>query len=170
MIEGNGHGLVTDWWSFGVLTYELLFGYPPFYDKDPEKMYNLIQLADLKFPSDIKVSNHAIDLMKKLLHRNPAKRLGTNGIAEIEKHNFFGSYSINFKDIRDKKINSPFKLENLTFEEKKQTTNFDEDIGTFELVTDENGNETLVESPVEEWISDYKSWFIEFDDEDDADD
>lgn len=170
MIEGNEHGTCTDWWSFGVLMYELLFGYPPFYDKDQDKMFNLIQLGELKFPSDIKVSSHAIDLMKKLLERNPNKRIGINGAQDIEKHNFFGSFSISFKAIKDKKITPPFKMDKLSFEEKKEATNFDDDIGNIEMNTDENGEETLAESPVEEWITDYKSWFNEFDDEDDEDD
>ena len=49
IIVGNGHGKEVDWWSLGILLYEMLIGIPPFYTENVHKMYDLIQNAPLKF-------------------------------------------------------------------------------------------------------------------------
>jgi serum/glucocorticoid-regulated kinase 2 len=42
MCTGEGHDYSSDWWSFGILTYELLIGIPPFFDKNKQTMYRNI--------------------------------------------------------------------------------------------------------------------------------
>ena len=39
ILQRQGHGKATDWWSFGAIIYEMLVGLPPFYSKDKEKLY-----------------------------------------------------------------------------------------------------------------------------------
>ncbi|OHS96565.1 RAC family serine/threonine-protein kinase like protein [Tritrichomonas foetus] len=79
----------VDWWSLGALIYEMLTGSPPFYDQNSKKMYMAILFNPLDFPKFL--SNDAIDLLRKLLEKDPKKRLGSGpiGANEIKVHPFF---------------------------------------------------------------------------------
>jgi serum/glucocorticoid-regulated kinase 2 len=66
IISGEGHNKSADWWSFGILIYEMLCGIPPFYNENPETMYELIKLAELRFPKKIKISSDAQDIIIKV--------------------------------------------------------------------------------------------------------
>jgi serum/glucocorticoid-regulated kinase 2 len=66
VVSGEGHDRSVDWWSFGILIYEMLCGIPPFYSENIEKMYELIQTAELRFPKKIKISSDAQDLIIKV--------------------------------------------------------------------------------------------------------
>lgn len=86
----------------------MLCGRPPFCHEDVEKMYELIKYTDLKFPSKIKLTPEANDLITKLLIKDPNERLGAHGgFNEIKAHPFFSS--INFDLIYNKKMPAPFK-------------------------------------------------------------
>ena len=66
IITGVGHNKTVDWWSFGILIYEMLCGIPPFYSENLEKMYEYITNAELRFPKKIKISADAEDLITKV--------------------------------------------------------------------------------------------------------
>ncbi|ESQ45211.1 hypothetical protein EUTSA_v10010106mg [Eutrema salsugineum] len=90
IIKGEGHGAAVDWWTFGVLLYELLYGKTPFkgYNND-ETLANVV-LQNLKFPDSPLVSFQAKDLIRGLLVKEPENRLGSEkGSAEIKRHPFF---------------------------------------------------------------------------------
>ena len=107
IITREGHNKAADWWSYGILLYEMLFGIPPFYSKNTEKMFDLITKAELKFPKKIEVSEDAKDLIKKLLIKNQDLRLGSEGGFEtIKKHSFFKGFD--FKALEEKKLTAPF--------------------------------------------------------------
>ena len=90
IINGKGYNYISDWWSFGILCYELLFGIPPFYDKSIDKIFDLISSTQLSFPNYKFISNDTKDFIVKLLEKNPEKRLGYNqGYDEIISHPFF---------------------------------------------------------------------------------
>ena len=74
IILSKGHGKAVDWWTLGVLCYEMLAGYPPFYDEDPLGIYQKILEGKLKFPWHF--DRHSKDLIKKLLTADLTKRLG----------------------------------------------------------------------------------------------
>jgi serum/glucocorticoid-regulated kinase 2 len=80
MIIGNGHDQTVDWWTLGILLYELLVGIPPFFHRNKHRMYFLIKESPVTFPDKLKhgieVSPIARDLIKKLLDKNKKKRLG----------------------------------------------------------------------------------------------
>ncbi len=107
IITGEGHDKSADWWSFGILIYEMLCGLPPFYVENLERMYEMIKTGPLKFPKKVTLSEDAKDLIKKLLDRNVKTRLGSNkGIEEIKAHPFFST--LDFNMILQKKLPAPF--------------------------------------------------------------
>lgn len=66
IVTGEGHNKAADWWSFGILIYEMLCGIPPFYNENLERMYELIKMAELRFPKKIKISTDAQDIITKV--------------------------------------------------------------------------------------------------------
>ena len=90
IISGNGYDYMSDWWAFGILCYELLFGIPPFYDNSVERIFDLICTTQLHFPSEINISDDTKDFLCRLLDKDPKKRLGCKkGFDEIINHKFF---------------------------------------------------------------------------------
>ena len=131
IITEEGHSKAADWWSYGILIYEMLCGIPPFYNENVEKMYQLIEKAELKFPKRIPISDEAKDLIKKLLVKDQNKRLGSSGgFDEIKEQPFFKDYD--FKSLLEKKIKAPFtpKLKDIT-----DVTNFDQEFTSEDVVT-----------------------------------
>jgi serum/glucocorticoid-regulated kinase 2 len=157
MICREGHTFMCDWWSLGILIYELLYGNTPFYDEDKDRMYDLIKCGAISFPKFIKingkekkykVSQDAKDIINKLLEKDPGIRLGRKGINEIKKQPFFSG--LKFNTIRKKKMKAPFKPK---IEDNNDYKYFDEEIL----------NMDINESPVEKWLSEYDNWFDRFD-------
>lgn len=96
-IRGIGQDERSDWWSVGCILFEFLFGYPPFHASTPELVFENILNQNIQWPdtpppnenNDCVPSDHAVDLIKKLLSFNQTERLGTNGGAtEIKAHSF----------------------------------------------------------------------------------
>ena len=105
ILNKEGYGPEIDWWSAGIIFYEMLIGYAPFCSKEAndacKKVINW--KTYLKIPENIKISDEARDLIYKLInHKN--KRLGKNGASEIKKHPFFAD--INWDNVRNMK--APF--------------------------------------------------------------
>jgi len=88
IILNKGHDISADYWSLGVLMFELLTGTPPFTGSDPMKTYNIILkgIEAVEFPRSI--TRNGTNLIKKLCKDNPSERLGyqRGGIPEIQKH------------------------------------------------------------------------------------
>jgi serine/threonine protein kinase len=75
--EGAGYGKEVDLWGIGVILYVLLCGFPPFYDENNSKLFQLIQSGEFEYPSPYwdAVSPEAINLIDKLLVLDPSQRL-----------------------------------------------------------------------------------------------
>jgi len=90
IIAGCGHTSTVDWWTFGILMYEMLFGTTPFKGTSQKETFNFILHKKLDFPKDKPVSKACKELIKKLLVSDQDKRLGhKNGAADIKAHQFF---------------------------------------------------------------------------------
>ena len=61
----QGHGKPVDWWAFGVFVFEMVAGFPPFYDEDITSTYKKILGGKFNFPSHFSASCR--DLIRKLL-------------------------------------------------------------------------------------------------------
>ncbi|KPM36147.1 Serine/threonine-protein kinase gad8 [Neonectria ditissima] len=107
LLLGQGYNKSVDWWTLGVLLYEMLTGLPPFYDESTQEMYGKILTAPLSFPSNNIVPLDAKDLLMKLLNRDPAQRLGANGPTEIKAHPFFRA--IDWRKLLERKYEPTFK-------------------------------------------------------------
>lgn len=118
LLIGKGYTKAVDWWTLGVLFYEMLTGLPPFFDTDTNEMYRKILQDPLRFPDDM--DREAKSLLIGLLERDPKKRLGANGAAEIRAHPFFAQ--IDWKRLLAKKYAAPFKPQ---VESLNDTSNFD---------------------------------------------
>ena len=105
LLMGSGYNKTVDWWTLGVLLYEMLTGLPPFYDENTNEMYRKILSEPLHFPNDMPQA--AKDLLTKLLNRNPDERLGANGSAEIKAHPFF--HAIDWRKLLQRKYEPTFK-------------------------------------------------------------
>mmetsp|Transcript_47047 Transcript_47047/g.92598 ORF Transcript_47047/g.92598 Transcript_47047/m.92598 type:complete len:482 (+) Transcript_47047:112-1557(+) len=106
IVTGAGHDKAVDWWSLGILLYELTVGIPPFYSQNVNDMYNKIQHGVLRFPPFL--SNACKDIIVSLLNRDPRKRLGsTNDIDDIKSHAFFDE--VDWDQMMKKAIDVPFK-------------------------------------------------------------
>ncbi|KAJ3716893.1 kinase-like domain-containing protein [Lentinula raphanica] len=103
---GQGYNKTIDWWTLGVLLYEMLAGLPPFYDDNTDSMYQKILNDPLVFGPEI--GAEAQSILTGLLNRDPTRRLGVHGAEEIKKHPFFMNH-IDFELLARKKIHPPFK-------------------------------------------------------------
>jgi serine/threonine-protein kinase RIM15 len=80
----------VDWWALGVITYEFLYGIPPFHAETPEKVFENILSGHIEWHEDwIEFSDEARDFMQRLMTLNPNERLGAGGAEEVKNHPFF---------------------------------------------------------------------------------
>jgi serine/threonine protein kinase len=89
IILNKGHGKPVDWWTCGILLYEMIAGIDPFSDDDPMMVYQKILKGKIKFPSGF--DSNAKSLIKHLLDSDLTKRYGNlkNGVKDITGHRFF---------------------------------------------------------------------------------
>lgn len=89
IIQSDGHGKAADWWACGVLCYEMLVGYPPFFDETPYGIYEKILNGHVHWPKSM--DRLSKDLIKSFLNPDRTKRLGNmiGGPQDILDHPWF---------------------------------------------------------------------------------
>jgi len=108
VVQNKGHGLPTDWWSAGVLLYELLNGTSPFARDSQMELMKAIVRVDYSLPAEIE-SSQAAPLIRRLLVLDPALRLGSGQTksAEVVADPFFAS--IDWDQLFNKQMPAPWK-------------------------------------------------------------
>lgn len=90
ILLGTGHAETADWWSVGVILFELLTGIPPFNAEHPQTIFDNILNRKIPWPAvPEEMSYEAMDLIDKLLTEDPNQRLGAKGAAEVKRHPYF---------------------------------------------------------------------------------
>ncbi|CAN6478658.1 unnamed protein product [Victoria cruziana] len=90
ILLGTGHGTAADWWSVGVILFELIVGIPPFNAEHPQTIFDNILNRNIPWPHiPEEMSHEAQDLIDRLLTEDPGQRLGAKGAEEVKQHVFF---------------------------------------------------------------------------------
>uniref|UniRef100_A0A8C7V8G7 non-specific serine/threonine protein kinase n=1 Tax=Oncorhynchus mykiss TaxID=8022 RepID=A0A8C7V8G7_ONCMY len=107
VVNRRGHTLSADWWSYGVLMFEMLTGTLPFQGKDRKETMTMILKAKLGMPQFL--SQDAQSLLRNLFKRNPGNRLGAgpDGVEEIKRHSLFST--IDWNKLFRRELHPPFK-------------------------------------------------------------
>ncbi|KIX03141.1 uncharacterized protein Z518_06692 [Rhinocladiella mackenziei CBS 650.93] len=120
LLDEQGYTKMVDFWSLGVLVFEMCCGWSPFYAEDTQQMYKNIAFGKVRFPRDA-LSTEGRNFVKGLLNRNPKHRLGANGDAdELIHHPFFAD--IDWDALGKKNLVPPFKPK---LSSVADTSNFD---------------------------------------------
>lgn len=120
LLDEAGYTKMVDFWSLGVLVFEMCCGWSPFYAEDTQQMYKNIAFGKVRFPRDA-LSTEGRNFVKGLLNRNPNHRLGAKGDAdELMAHPFFSD--VDWKALGRKALVPPFKPK---LKGELDTSNFD---------------------------------------------
>lgn len=120
LLDESGYTKMVDFWSLGVLIFEMCCGWSPFYAENTQQMYKNIAFGKVRFPKEV-LSPEGRSFVKGLLNRNPKHRLGAQGDArELKAHPFFND--VDWELLRQKKIPPPFKPH---LSSETDTSNFD---------------------------------------------
>lgn len=120
LLDEQGYTKMVDFWSLGVLVFEMCCGWSPFYAEDTQQMYKNIAFGKVRFPRDA-LSTEGRNFVKGLLNRNPKHRLGAKDDAkELMAHPFF--HDIDWDALGRKQVIPPFKPK---LQSDTDTSNFD---------------------------------------------
>jgi serine/threonine protein kinase len=91
IVAQKPHGKEVDWWSLGILLYELVVGVPPYVSENMHEVFDKIVQDPVEFPSNISLSKPLQDLILRLLNKDPEARLGhsQDELEEIMTHEWF---------------------------------------------------------------------------------
>ncbi|XP_033846053.1 protein kinase C theta type isoform X1 [Periophthalmus magnuspinnatus] len=118
ILLGQKYNISVDWWSFGVLLYEMLIGQSPFHGRDEEELFQSIRTDNPVYPRWL--TKDSKDILVKLFVREPEERLGVK--EDIRRHSFFSA--INWKAMEQRQVPPPFKP---TISSPSDCSNFDKE-------------------------------------------
>ncbi|KAJ4934231.1 serine/threonine-protein kinase 38 [Gymnodraco acuticeps] len=116
----NGYNKLCDWWSLGVIMYEMLIGYPPFCSETPQETYRKVMnwRETLTFPPEVPISEKAKDLILRFCCEEE-HRIGAVGVEDIKSNPFFEG--VDYDHIRERPAAIPIEIKSID-----DTSNFDE--------------------------------------------
>ena len=146
VVTDSGHGFMVDWWTLGVLTYELILGISPFYSKNVNEMYRKIQESPLIFPQSLHKDVQMF--ISELLIRDPEKRLGSRyDVVDIKIQRWF--HDLDYEKLMAKEIEPVYKPAML------DVKRIDDPVGMFD---EQFTKEPVRESESEEFEYDFGSF------------
>ncbi|KAF8897307.1 kinase-like domain-containing protein [Infundibulicybe gibba] len=152
LLDEQGYSKIVDFWSLGVLLFEMCCGWSPFYAEDTQQMYKNICFGKIRFPKGV-INEDGKQFVKGLLNRNPKHRLGAvRDAAELKEHPFFKS--IDWHTLSLKQVTPPFKP---VVESDESTNNFDPEFTSADLREVVSVSDIDLdldeEDPSEDWVS-----------------
>mmetsp|Transcript_9464 Transcript_9464/g.25678 ORF Transcript_9464/g.25678 Transcript_9464/m.25678 type:complete len:283 (-) Transcript_9464:161-1009(-) len=135
IILNKGHGKAVDWWALGILIYEMLVGYPPFYSDDRMQLYQNILAGKIEYPSF--VNRTARDLINRLLTADLTRRIGNlrGGAKDVKRHAWFRG--IDWDKLNERALPAPIQ----------PSLSGEDDLSLFDKYPDEDETEFL---PIDE--------------------
>uniref|UniRef100_A0A087XY31 protein kinase C n=1 Tax=Poecilia formosa TaxID=48698 RepID=A0A087XY31_POEFO len=120
VLTDTSYTRAVDWWGLGVLVYEMLVGESPFPGDDEEEVFDSIVNDEVRYPRFL--STEAIGIMRRLLRRNPERRLGSGekDAEDVKKQPFFRG--MDWDALLQRKVPPPFVP---TIVGKEDVSNFD---------------------------------------------
>uniref|UniRef100_A0A673CUM4 protein kinase C n=1 Tax=Sphaeramia orbicularis TaxID=375764 RepID=A0A673CUM4_9TELE len=125
VLTDTSYTRAVDWWGLGVLIYEMLVGESPFPGDDEEEVFDSIVNDEVRYPRFL--TTEAIGIMRRLLRRNPERRLGSGekDAEEVKKQPFFRN--VDWEALLQRKVPPPFVP---SIGGKEDVSNFDEEFTT----------------------------------------
>ncbi|KAJ8002019.1 hypothetical protein DPEC_G00175460 [Dallia pectoralis] len=125
VLTDTSYTRAVDWWGLGVLIYEMLVGESPFPGDDEEEVFDSIVNDEVRYPRFL--STEAIAIMRRLLRRNPERRLGSGekDAEEVKKQPFFRG--LDWEALLQRKLPPPFVP---SIKSREDVSNFDEEFTT----------------------------------------
>lgn len=150
IIQCQGHGKSVDWWTLGILIYEMLCGDTPYRDEHPFGIYQKILTGSVYFPPDME--NKAKNIIKKLLKHDRTKRLGCdrNGASSVKRHGWFAK--VDWDAVLSRAVEAPFRPEVKGVDD---TSHFDDYPDSDEEDDDEEGVATSALSDEQQRMFDF---------------
>ena len=94
VIKGCGHTSAVDWWTLGILIYEMIFATTPFKGSTRNETFSNVLRNEVQFPDSIPISSFGKSLIRKLLIKDELKRMGSqSGASEVKQHKWFSNIS-----------------------------------------------------------------------------
>lgn len=107
IIQSKGYGKSVDWWSYGILLFEMSAGYSPFAAGNPDQMQLMEKICSGKFKFPMSFNVDLKNLVENILQTDTSKRFGNlkNGVDDIKKHDWFKT--INWMAIYNRTVQPP---------------------------------------------------------------
>ncbi|KAL6902868.1 kinase-like domain-containing protein [Trichoderma evansii] len=140
VIHNKGHTTAVDWWALGILIYEFLTGYPPFWHQNPIEIYKQIVEKSVVFPQEPYISDEAKDIIKSFCTIDRSRRLGniSGGAGRVKAHPFF--HGVNWEDLLSRREPGPI-IPNIRYPGDAQCFDmYPEDDGKGDVYTAELAN------------------------------
>ncbi|MED6291196.1 Serine/threonine-protein kinase 38, partial [Characodon lateralis] len=144
----NGYNKLCDWWSLGVIMYEMLIGYPPFCSETPQETYRKVMnwRETLTFPPEVPISEKAKDLILRICCEEE-HRIGAASVEEIKSNPFFEG--VDYDHIRERPAAISINIKSID-----DTSNFDEfpDSDILTPTTTQVPNHTEADLKNKDWV------------------